>query len=976
MPSWDEIRQQNRREWVRKWALFLVGLPLLVYVGSIFIPTERRLFRRANEQLREHGVPEHSQSSQTNSPTRSVAELKSTSPGSSASKSLQPTPTNPAAVKIDSESTISRDNSRHVADASEQKLIEDQRRLRSGKDDKLRRQAETALRDLEQKIDRLQGDDMRLDEFGGEEWATAVGTWQAALRAEDLDESLRLAEEASALLDQLALTVAFAELHKQIDGQPISTQLAAMVRFSREHPDHPRLTELNETVAERTREEWLSLAAGELAAASPADPGFAEAWLPIASAWQVVGNDAEARDAIRQARDALPRMTDPERIIASTIDLCQHESFDASFAEPLISEAVALCEQIADKWGRGTYYAHLSGLAAKFSLQTLSERLLERALSPENMNAEFGVTAKLVLTQRCRAAAWTQPPETLFSHCRELEKLRYPKPRINANCYAHAAMAAARHGDRPAFVEAMLRAENALAPLRVYDYPNYIYAERLAEANLLQRRWRAAVIIANNIPDPSIRASLLFRVMKDAPQEVRAAHIDGLFQRFGDQRWASCASSGYAEYRLRSGDEPLAVADWIQALPQSSHRAAAYAGVSRAQGVPTAVADGRDDVVAFDNVPIPAPELDDPVSLLEVAERLAADTADPIDAAFLWFRIAKTWNLLGSQSRYHAALGQLDNRLFDAWAVVWKKRPPVRPGYNGGFIDADDRHETAERQMIGRIVICHRFLAEMQADLSDPRGAMESCLDLANAAGFLHADPTFANFDYLQIKAILDRLASETGVGSDAIPLAEHKPQQYSTALIAAMSGDLATLKTAADELKALADRTNARRLAPTQAARAFGELAILHARRGNIDAYRDARRSAQSFLARSTVPTEMKLVLATADALAGEYALAEDNLVRGSLIWFGDANRARSQLAVSLADAGKWQQALEHAHRIDPDHCVYRGDAWQAVAKSRAQSGAETTEELDDWLASIESMHDRVAVLCGLALAAGNTSP
>lgn len=165
-------------------------------------------------------------------------------------------------------------------------------------------------------------------------------------------------------------------------------------------------------------------------------------------------------------------------------------------------------------------------------------------------------------------------------------------------------------------------------------------------------------------------------------------------------------------------------------------------------------------------------------------------------------------------------------------------------------------------------------------------------------------------------------------------------------------------------------------RLSPLQAARAFGELAILHARRGNIEAYRDARRSAQSFLARSTVRPEMKLVLATADALAGEYALAQDNLVRGTLIWFGDANRARSQLAVSIAKAGQWQQALEHAAHLAPEHRVYRGDAWQAVAKARAQDNAESIEEIDRWLASIESMHDRVAVLCGLAIAAGTASP
>ena len=41
----------------------------------------------------------------------------------------------------------------------------------------------------------------------------------------------------------------------------------------------------------------------------------------------------------------------------------------------------------------------------------------------------------------------------------------------------------------------------------------------------LHRRWRAAVIVANNIPDPYVRASLLFRIMKDAPQEIRTRNL-------------------------------------------------------------------------------------------------------------------------------------------------------------------------------------------------------------------------------------------------------------------------------------------------------------------------------------------------------------------------------------------------------------------------------------------------------------------
>ena len=963
MESWDEIRKHNRRAQMRKWAAILFGLPILVYIGSLYITSWFRTIEQADEQLRQTSVPEVSTPAESRSITQSATEPRSSATSSTSVEPFQPTsPANSPDSGSDSDKA-------NLVEAADEPQV-----FPTVTDDQLQRQTETALRALDRKIEQLQGDTQRLEQFGGEDWDVVKSILQSASRVENLSEAITLAEQASTLLDQLAPEIEYAELQKQIHERSISERLAGIIRFARESPDHPRLPELNDDVGGITREEWLSLAVDELDAASPDDAGFAEAWLPIASAWQVVDNNTETSESIRRARESLPRMTAPERIIESTIDLCQHDAFDPSFAEPLISMAATHCEQVADNWTRGTYYAHLSGLSAKFGLQALSGRLLDQAIAPKNMKPEFGVTEKLILTQRCRAAAWTERPEKLFAYCSELEKLSYPDPAITANCYAHVAIAAARHGDRPAFVTAMLRAESALAPLRVYDYPKYLYAERLAEANLYQRRWQAAVIIANNIPDPHIRASLLFRVMQHAPQEVQARHIDELFQRYADQRGATIACSGYAEYQLRSGRSPLSVIAWIQSLPRASQRAAAYAGVSRLRQSELLEHHASEETSDFDNGPIPAPDLDDPVSILEIAERLAHDTADPLDAAFLWLRIAKTWNLLGKQSQYRNAVQRVDNLLLDAWQVVWKNRPPVRRGYNGGYIDQDNRHEEAELLLVGRIVICLRFLAEMQADVGDSRGAMESCLNLANAAGFLVSRPTFDDLNFLQVKAILNRLESETGVGPDALPLVEHKSARYTSALIAAMSDDLPSLQAAADELKDKSLQKNASRTVPAQAARAYAELAILYAQRGDIEAYRNARRFAQSMLSHAGVPSEMKLALSAADALAGEYALAEANLVRGTLTWFGDANRARSQLAVSLARNGQSAKAFEHAKRITPENLIYRGDAWEAAAKARAQSGTETSEELDEWLAAIESAHDRVAVLCGLAIAAGNT--
>ena len=301
-----------------------------------------------------------------------------------------------------------------------------------------------------------------------------------------------------------------------------------------------------------------------------------------------------------------------------------------------------------------------------------------------------------------------------------------------------------------------------------------------------------------------------------------------------------------------------------------------------------------------------------------------------------------------------------------------KIAPPVKRSYNGGYIDADDRHRDDEKYTVGMIVACHRHLAEMQADLGDTRGAMESCLNLANAAGLLDATATYNNSNFLYLKALLNRLQGATSVGPDAVPLKKHRSYRYTRALMAAWAKDIPGLEAAMPELVDNSHRKLGSASEKAQPARAYAELAILHAERGNTESYRSARRSAQSLISQGRAGSEMKLILATADALAGEFALAESNLVRGTLGWYGDANRPRRQLVVSLAADGQWEKALDHARRISPTQPLYRAEAWAAVAEGRRARSSETDTELLQWIDSLESQVDRAAVYCGLSLATG----
>ena len=513
----------------------------------------------------------------------------------------------------------------------------------------------------------------------------------------------------------------------------------------------------------------------------------------------------------------------------------------------------------------------------------------------------------------------------------------------------------------------MFKAESYLARLPTGTYPNYLFAARLAEANLLQRRWRAAVIIANNIPDPSLRASLLFRIMKDAPQEVRTRNLAELFERFAEQRWASPACASHAEHRLRSGESLLSVAEWTQSLPLASQRASAYVGLARATMFRST---DNHKTSSSDEPESQRPDITDADSLVDAAERVAAGINDPLDSAFAWLQIARTSNLLRQTQRYRQAVAMIDDRLFDAWSIVWDARPPARLSYNGGYYYADKSHETNEKRTIGLIVTCHRHLAVMQADLGDSRGAMETCLNLANAAGFMNATATYNDWNFLQLKALFTRFQKETGIGPDAIPLSKYRPYRDPSALVAAWAKDVEGLEAALPDLVERSHQRNISASVRAQTARAYGELAILSAERGNTDGYRTARRSAQSLITQGRAGSEMKLILATADALAGEFALAESNLVRGTLALFGDSNRPRQQLAISLAADGQWEKALEHARHVSANQPWYRSKAWAAVAEARLQDRSQSRNEILEWVDSLQSPIDKAAAYCGLTLA------
>lgn len=752
----------------------------------------------------------------------------------------------------------------------------------------------------------------------------------------------------------------YAELKASFENKKAHEVVSELLR-PRENQGEPSLpTVAKSLLGEISVRQWLELAASEVDEASPETVGFAEAWLPIASAWSVVGEDAEVREAMRRVREAIPRMTRPERQIDIAMDLIDHDLCDRSFADQLFQSALESCEQIGDLHVRRTYYAPLSGIASRLGKNAISAKLFQQTVDPQtHQTGNHWVDRELLFIYRCRAAAWTEPPHVIEAIALELESLGGPNEEFFANCYARAAMAAARQTDRQQFYRTMFKAESAMSTERFRSQFTYIHAVPLGEAYLMARQWQNAVIIANNIPDPGLQASLLFRVLTHAPQHVPSFNLPDLFESHADRRWGARGVAGYVEHRLRSGDDALAVIGWIRRLPDPALRGAAYAGVARSSDVLRTSTES----LPTSTVSVAKPDLNSPRSLIETAQQIANGMEDPIDSAYGWLEVAQACRFTGREQSYQDAVASFHDCCFAAWLEIWQKRPRAKKSYDNTYRDDYSRRQFAEGDEIIRLIDCERHLAEMQADQGDTDGAIYTCLRIADHAGFLEKSEWYVTWQYLFIQAIVMRIQHDTGVGPDVFLPRRFSVTTYSRSLVAAWTRNISQLQAEIERLRAESE--------PAELARASAELAILFARRGDVEGYRAARRLASSEIGQGRARQRIKCVLATADALAGEFELAQANLVAGEVPWFGGPGRARSQIAISLAQTGAWEPAMEQADMVSPRDAIYRSRALRAVAQARFKQDGFARITLLSWVDMFEAPNDKIAILCGIASAA-----
>ena len=344
--------------------------------------------------------------------------------------------------------------------------------------------------------------------------------------------------------------------------------------------------------------------------------------------------------------------------------------------------------------------------------------------------------------------------------------------------------------------------------------------------------------------------------------------------------------------------------EWINQLPKSSSRAAAYLALARR----TTSLPASESSPEF---PKPVLVLDDPRSLLEAAEFVAPTIQDSLSRAYAQLWIAATWHRLQKPTSYAEACERFDREIFDAWRSLWRTRSPATTTVSTPFhpdqptylFQEDFRQQAEFIRRQNAIVECLTLWAECQAlSLHDSRRALETALAAARASHTLiDGKPELRN----RLRSIVESCHQECGLPTSLLDSAVEPVGNFMQMILATSKNDLSELKKRVQAIES--DGPGQRFNLPDCTARGHAEVARLAARLGNLEDYRAARRRAIGLIETRNAMNAIRLPLMEADALAGEFELARQSpRPRERLPLYGSAARPLSTLCVELCRDNK----------------------------------------------------------------------
>lgn len=799
-----------------------------------------------------------------------------------------------------------------------------------------------------------------LTSFGGKDWTQIQSLEREAESTEQPDLAIERLAEAHSRLEklrgELPTRQRLQEIQKlQLEGRYLEFLNAIAAKQSGSRlPVDSFWSDI--TGWDSTR--WMALARQEVDAMAPDDPGFAEIMLVVADFHASHGDIDETRRANEQAWTRLARMTNAHRAAESAIIVLQRllPSLPESRQKELLVEGAQLVSQASHLRLRIELLTDLSSMLRARGYEAEAQSLLDKAIA-DSQNSKLQLSEYWPYILRCRALSTSSSAKSIFEICVSIPKYNGsrgfdPFP-ANAMGYSYAAQAAVR-SDNPVDVsQGVLLAEAQLLDVTGPNNDECLARRVLAEADLMQKNWRRALISAQNIAELNLRAGLVYQIMVAAPAEVPR---EIAFQTLNSRPTHQGATLAIAHYlpRLAADDSTRLpeLLPWILKQKANSTRAAAYLGLALYAGK------SAPDLGEATQLPRPVPNREDARSLLETAEFDVNLLQMPLDRAWASLWIALCWQRLDQPASYRRACQQVHDHLFDAWQGYWSGEKPENPRDPAG----EYRSSQSRSKELTRILECYLTFAEAQAFLlKDAQGALATCIDAARASEHLYQ----TKFDpKIRLKLVYQAVHRECRLPSGLLETAFFHPNHYFPLLEAASIGDITEVERRLQLIETEGPGYNFKK--EDCLARGYAELAILTARSGNLPAYQAARRKALAQIQTHGAIDSILLPIYEADAYAGEFALAAKlKSSDGPLPVYGSGARPQSALCVELSVARRSEVALKQIPPLSQPY--WRMQAMHAIAAARLQH--EPAVDHLAWLATLPEPIDRIAALCGLAL-------
>lgn len=806
---------------------------------------------------------------------------------------------------------------------------------------------ETALRRVDTEL---------LNQFGGDEWQQIQTLQQDAVKTSQPELAVRILSQAEAQLKQLAAQLptrkAFASIRQlQTDGDHSGFLKALCTEPERYSGASDQFELMWQDVTTWNSSRWLELCQEEIKTMPPDDRAFAEIWHAMADYYRDTGDAAAQLEAEDKAWASLERMTDATRAAESALECLQRLPASTSSVRSTesITQTSVLISQIGNSFRRSALMAELSGIAGAGGDHAAADEYLEKSVAALGTNRS-GFGAYLPDINRCRAMSKYAAPADILTVCAAIPKyngsLGYDPFPANTLALSYAAVAAARTNEKNLWWKAVLLAESQQADAPDYGDENIVARATLAKADLATANWRRALISANNLSDPALRALIVYQIMLRAPNEVPFDMGLQLIQLRPTDSLAVPATARFVSHHATPESIREQLIPLVFRLKYNSARAAVFLALARsAAGLESRTSNVQE--LPSD----PNPQLNDARSLIENAESSARILQLPIERAWANVWIAACWHRLNQPASYRKACDRVHDNLFSCWTSYWHTRQS----------DEDRISQNASRQLT-EIVECYRTFAEIQAFvLNDSRNAVETCIDTARASQTLHSIKSDLR---VQLQCVAEAVHQDCGISTDLLDSAYAPPNNYLRMIRAASQSNIAEVRKYLQRIETERPSSNFNKA--DCLARAYAEVAILSAKLGDVDSYRAARRQAVSLIQNQNATDSILIPLYEADAYAGEFELVmKAKRSRNRLPLYGTMSRPLSTLCVELSAAGRTDDVEPHLPAASDYYWRIRAMHGLAAGRLLKNPDADHLE----WASSQEELIDRVAAYCGLAL-------